>query len=190
MSSPPAPVAPRSGRPTGRLVAIVVGVIFGVVLLCAAALAAVGYYLASRVEVTTTRDEQGQERTVRINTPFGRLRVDTDRPVDPKLLGIPVYPGATPVVEGERMHARVDLDLDFADTSLRVRVAEVETADPFEQVVDFYREEAVDFIFTKKSRGRVEFIWQQGKLKKVVGIRERGGKTRISLASVGEAEAN
>ncbi len=189
MSSPAAPVPPRSGPPSGRPVVIVVAVIFSIVFLALGGLVVAGFVLASKVHVTTVEDPGGRPKSVRIETPFGRLRVDTQQQVDPKQLGIPIYPGAVVVAEGHHQ-ARVDLDLDFADHSLRVLATEMETPDPFDKVVDFYHDEAADFIYSKKDSGKAEFIWQRGRLKKVAAIRESGGKTRISLASVGEPEAN
>ena len=189
MSSPAVPQPPRSGPPTGRLVAIVIGAVFGIVFLTIGALAVTAYLVATKVHVTSVEDPQGRPKSVRIETPFGRLRVDTQEKLDPVKLGIPIYPGAV-VVQGEHHGASVDVDIDFANESLRVVAAELETPDPFDKVVEFYHDEAVDFVFSKKSSGKVEFVWQQGKLKKVAAIRERGGKTRISLASIGEPEAN
>lgn len=174
---------------TGRLVFIVVGVIFGVAALCVGGLLVAGYFFASKVNFTTVHDEQGREQAFKIETPLGRLRVDTRGHVDPHKLGIPLYPGATAATV-DMTAARVDLDLDFADKSLRVMATELETPDPFDKVVAFYHEQAADFTFTQKGSEKAEFIWRQSGLKKIVGIRERGGKTRISLASIGEPEAN
>lgn len=189
VSPPPPPVAPQpSGPSAGRLVAIVVGVIFGIALLAMVGLGVVSYIIASKVHITTLQDDRGREKTFRVETPFGRLRVDRGEQVDPKLLNIPIYPGATAVGGGYR-DARVDLDLDFADKYLRVVTVEMETLDPAEKVIAFYREHAPDFVFREK-HGKAEFTWRQGEFRKAVGIRERHGKTLISLANVGEPEAN
>ncbi len=174
---------------TGRLVAIVVGVVVGILLLTCGGLVVAGYYFASKVTVSRSHDEGGREKTIRVETPFGRLRVEKQENVDPKLLGMPIYPGAA-VIRGEGGGARVDLDLDFADKYVRVVAVKMETADPFENVVSFYRTEAADFVFSHKADGKVEFRWEHGELKKLVVIDERGGKTRISLAKFGEPEAN
>jgi len=194
MSGPPAqhpfvPRPPRSGPPTGRLVAVVVGVIFAIGLLTCACVLVMGYLFASRVRVSTVEDDQGRERSLRVDTPLGRLRVEKNASVDPKLLGIPIYPGAVPVESGAKS-ARIELDLDFADKYLRVMAVELETPDPIEKVINFYREETADFLISHRSDGRVEFRWQQGRLKKVVGIQEKSRKTRIALANIGEPEAN
>jgi len=177
----------RSGPPTGRLVAVVVGVILAIGVLTVGGLAVAGYVFASKVRVDTIRDDKGRE-TIKVETPLGRLRLDHAEAVDPARLDIPVYPGAT--VRGRDAGARVDLDLDFADKRLRVLAVEMETEDPAEKVVEFYRESAADFVFSQKKDGRVEFKWERGELKKVVAIVEKAGKTRISLANIGEPEAN
>jgi hypothetical protein len=169
-------------------VAIVVGVIVGLVVLGVGSMVIMGLVLASKVNVHTERDAEGREKMVRVETPFGRFRVDRHQRIDPKQLGLPIYPGA--VVLRDTGTARVEIDLDFADTSLRVVAAEMETTDAFDKVVDFYRDQAADFVFTKESGRKVKFIWHQERLKKVIGIIEKGGKTRIALASVGEPEAN
>ncbi|MBI3665370.1 MAG: hypothetical protein HY236_03965 [Acidobacteria bacterium] len=182
---PPGP----SGSSTGRLVVIVVGVVLAVALLTIGGLVALSYVFASKIRVVTTKDRAGREESVKLETPFGRLRVDKHAQVDPKLLGIPIYPGAKPVEE-DSGGARVDLDLDFADKSLRVVALEMETPDPAEKVIAFYRENAPDFVFSEKSDGKVEFEWKHDQLKKAIGIHARRGNTRISLANIGEPEAN
>jgi hypothetical protein len=182
------PATPPAEASTGRLVAIVIGVVVGVILLTVAGLLIVGYIFASKFHVTTARDEQGQERTMKVETPFGRFRVQKQG-VDPKLLGIPLYPGAT-VAKDDTSGARVDLDLDFADKSMRVLAVKMETSDPFDKVVDFYRNEAAEFALIRKSDRDVEFHWERGQLKKVVAIEQRHGNTRIALANIGEPEAN
>ena len=189
MTTNPAPNPPPPQASTGRLVAIVVGVVVGVVLLTIAGLAITAFIFARKVTVSTVRDEQGREKTVKVDTPFGRLRVEKQADVDAKLLGIPIYPGAVQL-KGDMTGARVDLDLDFADKYVRVLAVKMETTDPFDKVVDFYKEEAADFVFTRKRAGEVEFKWEQGRLKKVVGIVEKRGKTQIGLANIGEPEAN
>ena len=189
MSNGAMPAPSRQGMPTGRLVAIVVAVIFGVAALGLIGVIAAGFFLFPRVHVNTVRDEQGRERSIRVETPFGRLRVERGSDVDPAHLGIPIYPGAG-VVDKDTSGGRVQLDLDFAEQNLQVMAVTMETSDPFDKVVDFYREEAADFVFSRKANGSVEFIWKEGRLKKIVALRERNQKTRIALANIGEPEGN
>lgn len=194
MTSTPTP-APQRGSPsstpgpsTGRLVAIVAAVIASILLVMAAGLFLVGYRFASKVRISAAPDGE-QDGTLRIETPVGNLRVRKQGQIDPKLLGIPLYPGAV-VVRGEGMGARVDLDLDFADKSLRVAAVQMETGDPMDKVVAFYRQEAADYSFNQKPGRAAEFHWSDGSWKKIIAIAERRGKTHISLANIGEPEAN
>ena len=76
-----------SGPPTGRLVAVVVGVILAVGVLTVAGLVIAGYVFASKVNVSTVRDERGREKTVRVETPLGQIQFDHGQ-VDPKRLDI------------------------------------------------------------------------------------------------------
>ena len=175
-----------SKQPTGRLVTVVVGVILAIGILTVAGLVIAGYVFASRVNVSTVKDEKGREKTVRIDTPLGRFQVDQNQ-VDPKHLEIPLYPGAVVRQNEPGAHA---IDLGFDDKRLRVLAVEMETPDPAEKVIEFYKEAAADFVFSAKKGNRVEFRWERGDLRKVVGIVEKEGKTRISLANIGEPEAN
>jgi len=174
---------------TGRLVAIVVGVIFAIGMLTVAGLAVAGFVFASKVRVSTVQDEQGREKTVKLDTPFGSLRVDQEHRIDPQSLGIPIYPGATVTRQGAG-GARVSLDLDFADQSLQVAALEMETPDRVDKVAEFYQDRAADFLITRHASGKVEFLWERGRLKKVVALEERRGRTRIALARIGAPEAN
>lgn len=188
VSPPTPPTQPGAPSGGGRIVAIVLAVVFGIMLLTVGGLVVVCYIFASKVSVTASRDQFGRGKTIRVETPFGRLRVEKQEDVDPRLLGIPIYPGAT-VMKGETGGARVDLDLDFADKYVRVLAVKMETSDPFDKVVEFYRDEAADFVFSRKQE-RAEFRWEHDELKKLVVVTDRNGKTRISLAKIGEPEAN
>jgi hypothetical protein len=188
-SSAPLP-PPSSAEPsTGRLVATVAAVLAGIVVLMLAGLGMASYLFVSRIHVARTPGGRGENTAIRFETPLGSVRVDKQERVDPKLLGIPLYPGAV-VVEGQAGGARVDVDLDFAGKSLRVAAVQMETPDPMEKVVSFYRSEASDFALRFESRGRAEFHSSRDGIKKVIGIAAQRGKTRISLANIGAPEAN
>jgi hypothetical protein len=187
MNGTPA-VPPPSNHSARRVVVIIAGAFLVLGLLAVAGLAVAGYYLARHVHVTTETGPGGQEETIRVETPLGRLRVDKEENVDPELLDLPIYPGAT-VVPG-KSPARVDLDLEFADKYLRVMAVEMETSDPLQKVVEYYRQEAPEFAFSRKRGGGVELALYREGVRKVIAIVQRGDKTRIALANVGEPEAN
>jgi hypothetical protein len=170
-----------------RVVAVIVGAVLVVGFLVVGGLVFAAYFFSSRVHVTRT-GTHGEDETVRVETPFGRVRVDKNREVDPATLDIPVYPEAKVVHGGH--NARVELDLDFADKALRIMAIEMETTDPFDKVVAFYRQAAPDFSFSEKAGGKVELLLQRGGQKKVIGIVRRQDMTRIALANIGEPEGN
>jgi hypothetical protein len=170
-----------------RVVSAIVGAVLVLGLLAVGGLVFAAYYFSSRVHVTRS-GTHGRDEIVRVDTPFGRVRVDKNRDMDPELLDMPLYPEAKVVNQGHS--ARVDLDLDFADKQLRIMAVEMETPDAFDKVVAFYRQAAPDYSFSQKAGGKVELLWQEGGRKKVIGIVERQGKTRIALANIGEPEGN
>jgi hypothetical protein len=170
-----------------RVVAVIIGAVLVVGFLVVGGLVFAAYFFSSRVHVTRT-GTHGEDETVRVETPFGRVRVDKDREVDPATLDMPLYPEAKVVRGGHS--ARVELDLDFADKALRIMAVEMETPDPFDKVVAFYRKAAPDYSFSEKADGKVELLSQQGGQKRVIGISQRQGYTRIALANIGEPEGN
>ena len=169
-----------------RVVAVIVGAVLVVGFLAVGGLVFAAYFFSSRVHVT--RSGARGDETVRVETPFGRMRVDKNNDVDPEVLDIPLYPGAKVVQEGHS--ARVELDFDFADKALRITAVEMETPDAFDKVVAFYRQAAPDFSFSEKAGGKVELLWQKGGQKKVIGLVKRQDKSRIALANIGEPEGN
>ena len=51
-----------------------------------------GMYFADNIHVEKTRGAKGE--TVQVDTPIGSMRVQEHKKLDPKLIGVPVYPGA------------------------------------------------------------------------------------------------
>src|SRR5262249_55887592 len=125
----------------------------------------------------------------RIETPLGRLRLKERGAVDPKALGMPVYPGA---VRSDDARKLASFELDFGDTRSEVMVtaAEFVTTDPLSQVESWYRERRPDALVRHDRKLHVALEWSQEGSKRVVLLRERGSRTHIVLASAGEPAAN
>ncbi|MGB0065130.1 MAG: hypothetical protein WBP85_11850 [Terracidiphilus sp.] len=87
--------------------------------------------------VHVDKDANGEEKHVRVETPFGGVHVDTDQTtaVD---LGLPTYPGSQMVVDNHD-HQSADVHVGFGDWELRVRAVSYETPDKKDQVVAFYK---------------------------------------------------
>ena len=89
-------------------------------------------------KVQVDKDEKGQEKTVKVDTPFGGVHVDTDRTTAPDL-GLPVYPGAKAVADGDDQHKSADVNVGFGEWRLRVRTVSYESSDAREKIVPFYK---------------------------------------------------
>lgn len=87
--------------------------------------------------VQVDKGKNGQDKTVRIDTPLGGLHVRSDQ-TSAADLGLPIYPGAhvTPDGEGDKS---ADVHLGFGQWQLRVQVVSYDTPDARDKVVGFYR---------------------------------------------------
>ncbi|HUJ23905.1 MAG TPA: hypothetical protein VLX58_20360 [Bryobacteraceae bacterium] len=170
------------------------GVLAGVLaaFLILAALAVVGaflagMYLADNIHVEKRRGANGE--TVKVETPIGSMRVQEHRRLDPKLIGVPVYPGATRE-DDQGKAASVDFSIDSAHKEFTLLAAAYSTSDSFDRVKEFYHRELPHWIISQRSHGSLHMEYSEDGFKRIVAITERDGRTRIALASVGEAAAN
>jgi len=79
----------------------------------------------------------GDEKNVRVDTPFGGVHVNTDQTTAADL-GLPVYPGAQ-VVKDNDQHKSADVHLGFGEWELRVKVVSYQTPDSQDKVSAFYK---------------------------------------------------
>lgn len=87
--------------------------------------------------VQVNKGKNGEDKTVRIDTPLGGLHVRSDQTAAGDL-GLPVYPGANvaPDHEGDKS---ADVHLGFGQWQLRVQVVSYTTPDAKDKVVAFYK---------------------------------------------------
>lgn len=103
-----------------------------------AALTAVLLAVAFGCGVTVNDDKQAKK--VDIQTPMGSLKVNTQ--VDPKDIGLALYPGATPYSEtGEEEHGRANVNISSSVFGVKVIAAQFQTGDSPDKVLQFYRKE-------------------------------------------------
>jgi len=147
-----------------------------------------GVYVMHHVSVSTDRGAHGGN--VDVETPFGSVHVREDSKLDPRSMGVPVYPGA--VLDGDHHHlAQVELKFGNDESKeLAVVAGEYTTTDSFEKVRDYYRNELPHWLIADDHRGRVNFSFTEGGHKRIVVIEGWNGGTRIKLASIGEPAVN
>ena len=87
--------------------------------------------------VQVDKGANGEEKHVRVDTPFGGVHVNTDETTAADL-GLPVYPGAQEI-KGDDDHKSADVHLGFGEWELRVRAVSYGTTDKRDQVAAFYK---------------------------------------------------
>ncbi len=150
-------------------------------------LALTGIYIARNVNVETTETSNGAN--IRVQTPAGSINIRARERLDPASIGVPLYPGADRVRESGKS-AEIDLDLGDEHKGLSIQAGEFTTPDSPERVAKFYRERLPHWIFNKGPRGKMEMHYSEHGYKRIIGIREKNGETRISVASVGQGAVN
>jgi hypothetical protein len=167
---------------------VMAGVMLTVLMLGAlgiAALVAMGLFVADHVSVT--RNMAPGDTTV--ETPFGSVRVRDNARLDPKHMGVPIYPGAIRVHDSRNL---ASFHFDFGDVhkAFAISAAEYRTSDSVDQVTDFYRDQLPHWLISQKENGCMQLSFTRHGYRRFVAIHEDDGETRIALASVGEPASN
>jgi hypothetical protein len=175
---------PRNSRRGGALAGIILAVLM-LGFLGVAALVVTGLYVADHVSVTETTPHG--ETTV--ETPFGTIRVRDNARLDPKHMGVPIYPGAVRE-EGSRKLASFHFDFGDVHKGFALSAAEYRTSDSVDRVADFYRGELPHWLISQREDGCTQLSFTKHGYKRFVAIYEEDGETRIALASLGEPASN
>jgi hypothetical protein len=93
--------------------------------------------------VNVDKDENGREKKVQVDTPFGGVHVNTDQ-TSATDLGLPLYPGAELVTDDDK-HKSADVHLGFGEWQLRVKAVSYGTPDSREKVAAFYKKALTRF---------------------------------------------
>jgi hypothetical protein len=97
----------------------------------------------SACRVNVDKDENGKEKNVQVDTPFGGVHVNTDQ-TSATDLGLPVYPGSEMVTDDDK-HKSADVHLGFGEWQLRVKAVSYSTPDSREKVAAFYKKALMRF---------------------------------------------
>jgi hypothetical protein len=102
-----------------------------------ALLAAAGLLLAAGCRVQVDKDENGNKKNVKIETPIGGLHVRSDD-TSAADVGLPIYPGAkiAPDKDGDKS---ADVHVGFGEWQIRVKVVNYQTSDTQDKVLAFYQ---------------------------------------------------
>jgi hypothetical protein len=166
------------------------GVLAAFLILAALAVVGVflaGVYVAQNIHVEKTRTSKGE--TVQVDTPIGSMRVQEHKKLDPKLIGVPIYPNA--IREDDDNHAAsVDFSFDSGHKEFTILAANYSTADSIDQVKQYYRRQLPHWMITQRRAGNVHMEYTEDGYKRIIIISEKQGRTWIGLASLGEPASN
>ncbi len=87
--------------------------------------------------VHVDKGNNGEEKNVQVDTPFGGVHVNTDE-VSASDLGLPAYPGAHQF-KGDDDHKSADIHMGFGQWQLRIRAVSYATTDSQDKVAAFYK---------------------------------------------------
>lgn len=87
--------------------------------------------------VQVDKGANGEDKNVRVDTPFGGVHINTDQTTAADL-GLPVYPGAQQVADEDKDKS-ADVRLGFGEWEMRVQTVSYSTPAAQEQVVAFYK---------------------------------------------------
>jgi hypothetical protein len=166
------------------------GVLAAFLILAALAVVGVflaGMYVAENVHVEKTRNAKGE--TVQVDTPIGSMRVQEHKKLDPKLIGVPVYPNAIRE-DDENYAASIDFSFDSNHKEFTILAADYSTGDSVDKVKEYYHHELPHWMITERRSGSVHMEYTEDGYKRIIVISEKHGKTWIGLASVGEPASN
>ena len=169
---------------------VLAGVLVAFLILGALVVAGVflaGIYFAENIHVTKSEGAHGD--TVEVETPIGSMRVQQHKKLDPKLIGVPVYPGA---VREENDGGAVSFDFasEAGHKEFTLLAAEYSTEDSVDRVKDYYRHELPHWIISKSHHSKFEMHYTEDGYKRIIAITEKHGRTHIGLASMGEPASN
>ncbi|HVV46921.1 MAG TPA: hypothetical protein VHC72_17030, partial [Bryobacteraceae bacterium] len=125
-----------------------------------------------------------------IDTPGGRLDIRTHKTLDPALVGVPIYPGATRLSDsGGGAHIEWT-SADGDGDSLWVMAGEYRTNDSARVVLDFYRRQLPNLIVVSERGRDTDLEYRKGGIRRIIAIREKHDGTRIGVATIGGRESN
>jgi hypothetical protein len=168
---------------------VLAGVLAAILILAALAVVGIfiaGMYFAQNIHVQKSKNAKGE--TVEVDTPIGSMRVQEHMKLDPKTIGVPVYPGA--VREDRNGAASFDFSFDSAHKEFTVLAAEYTTSDSIDRVREFYHRELPHWMISQRLHGGVKMEYTEEGYKRIIAITEKEGRTHIGLASIGEPAAN
>lgn len=109
--------------------------------------------MAAGCHVNTHKNSNGNDN-VDIGTPFGSVHVKTDDKANGVQTGLTPYPGATLVKKDGQDDGAADINMSFGSFKLGVHAVDLQTGDPEDKVVAFYKRDMARYGTVLTCRGK------------------------------------
>lgn len=184
---PPAPPRRSSAHP----VAIALLIVATIVVIAVIGIVYSVHIISHNIRVSEQQSSAGNKE-VSIKTPVGNIHLNTSQNADPALVGLPVYPGASPTKDHDS--PRFSLDLPGV-ANVDVVAAHFMTPDPVAKVEDYYQNQLkgrITKVTAEDSGRRITLEIKRDDEEKVVALKGTSEGTSITLVRVlhGAGEVN
>lgn len=171
--------APKKGSGL-KIVLIVLGIIFALILLVIVGVVGTGVYFAHKLKQSVNVTQNGDTAT--ISTPMGEIGGSTDTDKVLEQLGSDlIYPGATPLKEGTSSGT-------FA--GITAVNAFFESSDSVDQVAEFYHSKYPKATLAGSAPEGRTLIFNTDKGTVTVVVKEDAGKTKITVSRIEGKKGN
>lgn len=181
-AAPGQPVPPRKSGGALKVILIAVGVI---VILIVIGIVGVGLFIKKAVlDNVSVKEGPGGKTEVTLNTPTGKLKIDSKSEITEEKLGVPIYPGA----RAEEGAGSISFSGE-GDKSGTFGGASFTTTDSIDKVVEFYKSRLGSkvTVLDTTSEGKHSVILNVSAQNswKTIAIEDSGnGVTKIAVSSI------
>jgi hypothetical protein len=181
-AAPGQPVLPRKSGGALKVILIAVGVI---VVLIVIGIVGVGLFIKKAVlDNVSVKEGPGGKTEVTLNTPTGKLKIDSKSEITEEKLGVPIYPGA----RAEEGAGSISFSGE-GDKSGTFGGASFTTTDSIDKVVEFYKSRLGSkvTVLDTTSEGKHSVILNVSAQNswKTIAIEDSGnGVTKIAVSSI------
>jgi hypothetical protein len=172
-AAPASPVPVQPAAPQGssgvKIVLIVVAIVIGLGILGAAGVGFMAWHVARSVRV------HGDEKNVKVETPFGTVQTSENAEAVARDLGIDIYPGAH-VVSNNAASVKVG--------GMHTVTVEFVSEDSPDKVADYYNRKFPRAMVSTKEEGHTTIVSVENKRMTTLDIKPEDGKTRVTISNV------
>jgi hypothetical protein len=99
--------------------------------------------------------DEGRDKNVDVHTAFGDISVRSGE-TGPET-GLPVYPGAQPMLDEDNEHENADVKLGTSFFAVHVAAASYQSNDAPQAIVDFYKDKMSAYGTVTECKGEIDF---------------------------------